>query len=171
MHDDGEWLACIGVFERMYSVNGRRMPCYETYAWASLLMTNRTKGLGIKAMKMAIAEGRPTGALGGSDFTEEFMPRLGFVTVARSPSLALPLRGSTVPVSGLKRAVVRAGLDVADRLLVSSAPDDGVRYVPVICFYDDLLATDRLLGFVVSLIRFFSLLVVAQYVLLQRSRR
>jgi hypothetical protein len=146
-HDDGEWLACIGVFERIYSVNGRRIPCYETYAWASLPMTNRTKGLGIKAMKMAMAEGRPVVALGGSYFTEEFMPRLGFKTVAHAPSLTLPLRGSSVPGSGLKRSLVRAGLDVAGRLLVPSARDDGVRYVPVTCFSDDLLAIDGLPGF------------------------
>jgi hypothetical protein len=169
--DNGKWLAWFGVFEQIYSVNGRHMPCYEAYAWLSLLMTNRTKVLGIKAIKMAIAEGRPMVALGGSDFTEEFMSRLGDVIVTWAPSLGLPLCGSNVPVSGLNCAVVRAGFDVAGRLLVPSAPDDSVRYVPVTCSSDDLLITDRLLSFVVSLIRFFPHLVVAQYVLLQRSRR
>ena len=146
-HDGGEWLACLGVFERNYSINGSRIPCYETYGWASLPMEKRTRGLGIKAMKMAMAEGRPMVALGGSDFTEGVMPRLGFKTVANAPSLVLPLRGSAVPGRGLKRAVVRAGLNFASRLLVPSARDDGVRYIPVTSFSEDLLAIDGLPGF------------------------
>lgn len=146
-HDGGRWLAAIGVFERVYQHDAGATPCFETYAWASL-QTKETKGLGIKVIKAAMGCGRPLVALGGSSYTEEFMPRLGFDTVGMAPSLTLPLSTAAVGAGGgLRRQLMKLGLTLAEGWFRPSAKAGTVRHVPISMFDATTLAMPTLPGF------------------------
>ena len=146
-HDDGRWLACLGVFERIYEYEGGRLPCLETYGWASL-ETNQVKGLGIRCMKTAINLGKPLVALGGSRFTEEYMPRLGFSTLAWAPSLTLPFSGAEFGGNSAKQQLIRLGLNLIGPFLKpGSQPANGLRHVPTAMFDEATLALTTLGGF------------------------
>lgn len=154
-HDDGQWLAVLGVFARTYLVNDTPVECGETYAWATL-PERRNSGIGIRVMKAMMERGRPLVALGGSADTMEFMPRLGFKTIGSAPVLNLPLSarvlgqpGGISYSDGIKGWLAKAGLTMlAPFLRPRPRPDDDViRNVPVVALDRKTLEMPTLSGF------------------------
>ncbi len=116
-HDDGRWLAALGVYVRRYLHENQPVDCFETFAWARL-PTQEAQGLGIKLMKAFMRRGKPLVALGGSASTLDYMPRLGFKVIAHAPVLNLPLSaGAAAAVPGLKGRLARLGLTFLGPLL------------------------------------------------------
>jgi hypothetical protein len=147
-HDNGRWLAGIGGQHKTYLNKCDRIDCLETYAWASLRV-RESKGWGIKVMKALMTEGKPLVALGGSPDTLNFMPRLGFETLASAPSMVLPLRGAfAAAIPGIKGALARAAISAN---AVVTAPKrrqrNGLRLQPLANFDARTLAMPSLAGF------------------------
>ncbi len=111
-HRDGEWLAAIGGIPKTYQNGNKAIDCFETFAWASLDV-RAARGLGIKVMKALMDRGKPLVALGGSADTLNYMPRLGFETLAIAPSMVLPLHAAFAgQMKGIKGVLARAGISM-----------------------------------------------------------
>ncbi|MFA6180408.1 MAG: GNAT family N-acetyltransferase [Candidatus Methylopumilus sp.] len=153
-HDNGRWLAVLGVFRRIYLVDGAPVECGETYAWATL-PDRRGSGLGIKVMKAMMEFGRPLVALGGSADTMEFMPRLGFETIGWAPVLNLPLSSRIIGHEGgipsygsIKDLIARVGLTMLTPVLrPRQSPHATVRNIPMVTLDQKTLDMPTLPGF------------------------
>lgn len=153
-HDQGRWMAVLGVFVRSYLFGDERVACGETFAWETA-HDCRGQGVGIKTIKAMIDIGKPLVALGGSADTVNFMPRVGFQVLGQAPALNLPLSpravGGKAGIAGLagpKGALAKLGLTmIAPALKPRAGGSHGVRNVPIAMLDDDTLAMRPLPGF------------------------
>jgi hypothetical protein len=153
-HDQGRWLSVLGIFVRSYLIDGEMIDCGESYAWATA-DDCRGLGIGIKIIKMMIERGQPLVALGGSADTMNFMPRVGYQTLAWAPALNLLLSPSAVGGeagmagwTGAKATLAKLGLTLLAPVLRPSAPAAAsLRNVPITLLNEETLSMPSLPGF------------------------
>lgn len=118
MQDD----SCVGLlraFARTYRFGDDRVGCLETFDWY-VDPVHRRSAVGVRILRAAMEESEPLVNVGGSPDTLALLPALGWRTLDRATSFALPLDGSALPPEVRRRlgrleGVGRAALTAAGR--------------------------------------------------------
>ncbi|OLT02891.1 hypothetical protein BJF90_28495 [Pseudonocardia sp. CNS-004] len=94
MQDD----SCVGLlraFARTYRFGDDRVGCLETFDWY-VDPVHRRSAVGVRILRAAMEESEPLVNVGGSPDTLALLPALGWRTLDRATSFALPLDGSAL---------------------------------------------------------------------------
>ena len=89
MRDD-RCIAIIWGRQRWYRVGGDRVAMLEPFDWYTLPEA-RHSGIGIRILRRVMERPEPCLAVGGSELTRTFLPRLGWRDLGASRSYLLPL--------------------------------------------------------------------------------
>jgi hypothetical protein len=100
--DAGRCIAIVDTFLRPYRIAGRRRMVRETCDWFCL-PEYRPLGIGLHLMRQVMAKPEPAIAVGGSEHTQELLPKLRWASLPAVYDFVFPASAKTV-VSFLARA-------------------------------------------------------------------
>lgn len=93
MREGDRCLATVSAFERRYRFGDEVLDCLEPFDWYALPEA-RNAGVGLRVMRNLLQYPKPMVSLGGTRFTLQMFPKLGFRTVAQATQFVLPLSGA-----------------------------------------------------------------------------
>lgn len=130
---DGRCIATIWGRQRWYRVAGDRVAMLEPFDWHTLPEALHS-GIGIRMLRRVMQRPEPSLAVGGTELTRTFLPRLGWRDLGASRSYLLPLASKVLAhrlaeKGRLPRLATSAIAIVATRTWCrprrQRAPDDG----------------------------------------------
>lgn len=134
--DGEECVAFLRAWARPYRIAGEELSVLETFDWYAK-PEQRAGAAGLRVMQAAMSSGLPALNVGGTGFTLEILPRLGWSRLTDAVQFNLPLAGSALPERARSRlgSLATAGelsVSVLGRAWFATAPAPSPRWGEVV---------------------------------------